>query len=547
MSRNPFKHFLQDTSTSTDQSSSSSNPNADSSIPSSSASISSNVASSAPPATTLSNTSVSARPSTANTTTSSSTTPTPAPPSDNSNINLTSPADDPLNEELPPAYTPGPDVYQGEQTVEYGPTRPFQQPPPRPVPQPPPPPQHPQLVPHPTGIQSQPSGLGPGSGWSTVQSHVHSQPQSLWRQITDALTDRLDNLSVAGPSGNTHYGYGYNNSYPPQPYGPGPNAYPPPSGPPPSSPSSSIPDDGRPTNKPVPGHPLLNEGKLLVYPAGYSCEKCHNTGYKHADPTHPCRKCWSKYAKPYKGALTYVWGPSNNSSSNSDNPSSPISPSSSHTSPHSHSTSNFQRPLPKMRPPNAGYSAPPPLRPNPTGGSGYPGASWHGHHPPPSGPPPGPPVAPMNTGGTFAPPPGPPPAPAITPTPTGALNSAQPTSPQQTYSPPPGPPGTFSPPPGPPPPPHGMYHPPPGPPPLPHGAPPLPPRPNIQIVPAHSSYSPYGSQNRPPPGGVVYRPGDPRIGGRPCWRCGGDGRSPGLGGLFFDEGCGVCNGIGRVF
>lgn len=48
---------------------------------------------------------------------------------------------------------------------------------------------------------------------------------------------------------------------------------------PPRHPQSqnSIPDDGRPTRTPVPGHPLLNNGKTLVYPAGYECSKCMST------------------------------------------------------------------------------------------------------------------------------------------------------------------------------------------------------------------------------------------------------------------------------
>lgn len=37
---------------------------------------------------------------------------------------------------------------------------------------------------------------------------------------------------------------------------------------------SSIPDDGKPTRTPVPGHPLLNNGRTLVYPADYECCKC---------------------------------------------------------------------------------------------------------------------------------------------------------------------------------------------------------------------------------------------------------------------------------
>lgn len=57
---------------------------------------------------------------------------------------------DALNEELPPAYTPGPSVYEGEQTVELGPARPFQpsrQPPPQNV-------NAGYLSPNPTGLGS---------------------------------------------------------------------------------------------------------------------------------------------------------------------------------------------------------------------------------------------------------------------------------------------------------------------------------------------------------------------------------------------------------
>ena len=60
--------------------------------------------------------------------------------------------------------------------------------------------------------------------------------------------------------------------------------YDPPTGPPPPPPpprptttdtrSGSIPNDGRPTTTPHPGHPLLKDGKLLVFPKGYECEKC---------------------------------------------------------------------------------------------------------------------------------------------------------------------------------------------------------------------------------------------------------------------------------
>ena len=42
----------------------------------------------------------------------------------------------------------------------------------------------------------------------------------------------------------------------------------------PTSLTEQVPDDGRPTTQPVIGHPLLKDGKLLVYPERYECDKC---------------------------------------------------------------------------------------------------------------------------------------------------------------------------------------------------------------------------------------------------------------------------------
>ncbi|ESK83334.1 serine proline rich protein [Moniliophthora roreri MCA 2997] len=430
-----------------------------------------------------------------------------------------------ITEDEPPAYTPGPDVYQGETTIEYGPARPFQ-----PAPRPPRPPQH-HLTPQPTG-------------WSAVSNHVvrPAQPPSLLQQITGTLIDRLNSLSTGGSSYSGYSNDPYNgnrpyNSYPgqgPRPspppiqthqtgvppplpprhppssasefardfyaagtgpqslsqenaahspsastassyappphppssqngstqqYAPPPHAppsqnestqqyappshappsqngatqqYVPPPGPPPgmngSGPSSAgssrpAPDNNRrPTSKPVPGHPLLRQGKLLVYPAGFTCDKCQNIGYKHADPSHPCKKCWSKYAKPFAGAITY-----SDFSPNAD----------------AGNGKTFQKPLPDRRPPQHSSN---------TGGGhwgGYPGAGVHNVH-------------------------------------------NQPTL-----------------------------------------APPLPPRPTFA-----PSYGP------PPPGATIMRPGDPRIGGRLCWRCDGDGL---VNVFLWEEQCPVCGGTGRLF
>ena len=70
--------------------------------------------------------------------------------------------------------------------------------------------------------------------------------------------------------------------------------------------------------------------------------------------------------------------------------------------------------------------------------------------------------------------------------------------------------------------------------------------------PTFRTLSPYGPV--PPRGmgggvgdsnAVVYKAGDPRLGGRLCWQCEGTGT---VSFLIFDEStCEVCGGIGRVF
>ncbi|PPQ65147.1 hypothetical protein CVT24_011042, partial [Panaeolus cyanescens] len=191
-----------------------------------------------------------------------------------------------------------------------------------------------------------------------------------------------------------------------------------------SSNSSSAQNDRTPTTQPVAGRPLLKDGKLLVYPKGFQCDKCHNVGYKHADPLHPCKKCWAKYAKPFTGPLAFSYTRSEPG----------LSPES----------SNFQKPLPRMNPP-----APPPPQPFQQQSFGTPPAQF-----PPGG---------YHQGGFYGPP--------------------NPMAPFQTMSP-------------------------------------------------------------PPPGTVVYPAGDPRIGGRLCWRCNGKGN---VSFLFDRMNCEVCGGVGRTF
>ena len=179
-----------------------------------------------------------------------------------------------------------------------------------------------------------------------------------------------------------------------------------------------------------------------------------NTGYKHLDPSNPCTKCWSKFAKPFAGPLTYApWGtPSANGS-------------------------NFQQPLPALphspaNPANASQRrfTPPPQHASLSRSattsrvSGYPGGAAQ-----PSG-------IPLANGGFL---------------PTSGYASPFHSASQSPLS-----------------------------------------GPSAQYA------------RSPPAGATIVRPGDPRIGGQLCWRCGGRGSTAFF---IFDDTCNVCNGVGRTF
>ncbi|KAI0820261.1 hypothetical protein BC628DRAFT_1423059 [Trametes gibbosa] len=394
-----------------------------------------------------------------------------------------------LSEELPPAYTPAPNVYEGEATLELGPRRPFQNA--ARVP-----PQNQQ------GWVSPQSTAGPWSGFPgsmhRESAHMYTRPapppmhpsprgarpssapvepstlQPLSEFARDFYAAGAANDGVlGGPSAQ------YQTDTPRASSSSSGPSYAPPPGPPPtrgaksgptspSSPRDQVPDDGRPTERPVPGHPLLRHGRVLVYPKDYECPKCHNTGYKNYDPSHPCTRCWDKHAKAYSGTLLYVpWGREGGSGT---------------------SRTSLQRPLPQFRAPQSSlhgdpgssWSAYPSARSDHSRsastsriGSGYPGGSTSGR------------VIPVAGGGV--------PMDPYLDTLQGRGRSAFP------------PPSWF-------------------------GTP--------AVVPV----------NRAPPStgnAAVYAPGDPRIGGRLCWRCGGDGKTSFL--IFDEETCRVCNGIGRTF
>ncbi|KAI0741320.1 hypothetical protein C8Q80DRAFT_128245 [Daedaleopsis nitida] len=401
-----------------------------------------------------------------------------------------------LSEELPPAYTPSPNFYEGEATLEVGPRRPFQQPariPPQ---------NTSQFPPQSWAVPPQPSGASNWSGQpGLTQQHYHTTayapphpPPPVHPDIAGVsrpsstpptrMSDFTRDFYAAGGGDSGLYGGAsaqYQNGHAGASSSSSGPRYAPPSGEPPnrsekagvssprssgpsasSSSSNGVPDDGRPTDRPVPGHPLLRQGKVLVYPHGYECQKCRNTGYKNFDPSHPCPRCWEKYSKPYAGAITYAtW------TSDSTPPSS----------------SSFQRPLPNFRPPQsslhqASSSWSGPLsglaraattsRASTPYGSGYPGASAR-----------------------------------VIPIAGGAL-------------------------------PMGPY------------------LDRLGAGPATGSgFPPNSWQAGPPPGpagpapATVFSPGDPRIGGRMCWRCGGRGKTSFL--IFDEETCGICGGIGRTF
>ncbi|KAF8268849.1 hypothetical protein EI94DRAFT_1726685 [Lactarius quietus] len=210
-------------------------------------------------------------------------------------------------------------------------------------------------------------------------------------------------------------------------------------------------DDGYPTSTPMPGHPLLLNGRTLVYPETHLCPKCSNTGYKNFDPSRPCRKCWDRFGKPFTSILA----------------SSPWGDQSSGATSESQHGRKFQRPLPVRRPSQALTAPVHPTPPSPSPSMSVP-----------------PPIPPRSSS-MLAPPPIPPP----------------------------------------------------------------PPRPNIFVPPRIPPPStgpvimPYGAT--PPPGAAVVMPGDSRIGGTLCWRCGGRGTTPFL--IFDEMTCESCGGVGRLF
>ncbi|GJJ11688.1 hypothetical protein Clacol_005924 [Clathrus columnatus] len=291
-------------------------------------------------------------------------------------------------------------------------------------------------------------------------------------------------------------------------------SYLPPPGPPPPGNSGS---EGRSqVFDPPSGPPSRHAVSSSASSSNRLSNNSKNVGYRNNDPSHPCMKCWNKYARSYSGALAYAPFPS----------ASPNGVSSS-----SSSSSNFQRPLPKLQPPHgssASSSRPATQKPPQPGQARLRRRSQS--------------ESKLNGGNNNNI--------NITSSSMSSLSPASPrinantnTSSRTTTS-------------------------------APHS--PVTQRPvnHINRIPAYSSTrtptprSPPTQRpvltnrqscisTRPPPipqtpispggGGraTIYQAGDPRLGGRLCWRCDGRGRISYF--LFDSTTCEICGGIGRTF
>lgn len=143
------------------------------------------------------------------------------------------------------------------------------------------------------GLPADPPPAYTPSAAQTQSTTLAAGPQRMDFSGPPPLPDRYQAPQLTGNiSGQPVEGVGY--GYGPRPTHDGPvsppgQMHPHHSGahgpPPPLAPVQ----DNRPTSIPTPGRPLLKDGMLLVYPRGYMCKKCHNTGFKQSDPSHPCK------------------------------------------------------------------------------------------------------------------------------------------------------------------------------------------------------------------------------------------------------------------
>ena len=149
---------------------------------------------------------------------------------------------EPDNSDAPPAYSATADAMSHEQTVDYGPSRPFLDPPSSL----PPPPQRYE------GPGQQATSTGAYSPYP-IQNPLPGQS----RPPLQGAFDSYESAPTPPPR----------NNLPPTAW--------------------------QPTTSPVSGQVLLRNNNILVFPkTGHKqCSKCRDTGYKSSDPSNPCKKC----------------------------------------------------------------------------------------------------------------------------------------------------------------------------------------------------------------------------------------------------------------
>ncbi|TRM58211.1 hypothetical protein BD626DRAFT_512555 [Schizophyllum amplum] len=398
-------------------------------------------------------------------------------------------------DEEPPEYTPAPDYHQGEETLELGPARPFQRPQPTGQsyhgwsPQPRPQNTGPYLSPHPTGPILSPHATGP---YGSLR-----QSSSLLGQLAAVVDRALDNIST--PPGASYPGYG---QHPPPPPGP-----------------------MRPPQPPRPPQASRPHQSQSLHPQQTGTRPQSAGGTPQTDFARDFYAAGAN-GVPAEGD-SGAGSASRSDGAHGGGPAPDLRPT---------TTPTPGRPLLRegrvlvypagvecRKCDNTGYKDMDPGRPC--------GRCWRKYARQYEGPLTYAEFGPTGDGRLQRPLRPPPPAhpqqpPSVRRQHTGAPGAA--------YRGPHGSLGGRPMPPGRPPMPPGR-------PPMPPGRPPMPPGPPHMHRPSYST-----GYARAPPGTVVYAPGDPRIGGALCWRCGGRGSVTAFFGLDEDT-CGACGGIGRVF
>lgn len=261
-----------------------------------------------------------------------------------------------------------------------------------------------------------------------------------------------------------------------------------------------------PRSVPTNGHPFMHRGKVLLYPRTVSsCNRCHRTGYCDNNVLKPCKRCWRNYGYEYKGKIKDAYEQRGAHHYLDDKVlqqplffKSSISAGPTPSQPYSQPYTQTYRP-----PYQQSYSHPFAVHPA-SASTSHGGTSQQSE------------VFPEDKHNSA------PPRYDL----ASQTSSEKPLA-QQNYP-------SYAQPTVPPMQPAQPYHP----------MMPMPPQPPVSRT-VGPTINWYGYM--PPPGAVTVAPGDPRIGGVLCYRCGGSGSIEDLMSLFFgDDECPVCGGAGRI-